>query len=296
MRLCAQSRDPQSAIRNPQWTADLLRFHELLRSLTLRELRVRYKQTLLGAAWAVLVPLSMMLIFTFVFTRAVGPASAASLSAAVGPQAATGATVPYALFAFAGLVPWTFFAAGLTGCVNSLTANRNLITKVYFPREVFPLSCVLSAAVDFAVAGAVLAGLVVYFRWTGQYNAPAGWTVLLVPAVVAVQAALMTGLGMILAMANLFYRDVRAGVGVGLQLWMFVSGVVVPVPQDGSALSAALRANPMVPLIDAYRDCTIYGRPPDPAAFAYAAAVAAAVLAGGWCLFRRASCVFAERI
>ena len=112
----------------------------------MRDLRVRYKQSVLGLAWAVLLPLSMMLVFTFVFTRAIDARQVLKVD------------MPYALFAYSGLVPWTFFATSLSGCVNSLVANRNLVTKVYFPREVFPLSCIAAAFVDFCVAMLVLFG------------------------------------------------------------------------------------------------------------------------------------------
>ncbi len=264
--------------------SDLLRYRGLLHSLTLRDLRVRYKQSLLGVGWAVLLPLSMMLVFTFVFTRA------------IDASAALGLDIPYALYAYLGLVPWTFFAVSLGGCVNSLVANRNLVTKVYFPREVFPFSCVLSSFVDFSIAAAVLVGLLLFFHTTGghQFSFPA--TLAFLPVVIAVQVALTAGLGMLLAMGNLFYRDVRQVFGVAIQLWMFVSGVVVPVPRDGSTLARVLALNPMVPIIGAYRDCVIYGRWPDAGPFVYASLVAVFLLVGGWLVFRRASYRFAECI
>jgi ABC-type polysaccharide/polyol phosphate export permease len=264
--------------------SELLRYRQLLLSLTWRDLRVRYKQSVLGIAWAVLLPLSMMLVFTFVFTRAI---DATSL---------LGVDMPYALFAYMGLVPWMFFSVSLTSCVNSLVANRNLVTKVYFPREVFPLSCVASSFVDFCVAMAVLAGLMGYFHATGEWTLTAHRTLLFLPVVVAVQVALTIGIGMLLAMANLFYRDVRQIFGVVIQLWMFISTVVVPVPQDGSLLAQVISVNPMVPIIGAYRDCIIHGRLPDSAHFLYAVLVAVIALTGGWMCFRRASFRFAECI
>lgn len=263
---------------------ELLRFRQLLVSLAWRDVRVRYKQSLLGLAWAVLLPVAMMLVFTFVFTRA------------VDVRGRLGEPMPYALFVFTGLVPWTFFAQSLTGCANALVANRNLVTKVYFPREVFPLSAVASGLLDFAIALGVLAGLGIYFHLTGAWHIRVGWTLLLLPAVVLVQTILTVGLGMLLAMANVFYRDVRQGVGVVVQLWMFLSGVVVPVPNDGSQLSALLSWNPMVPLMQAYRDCLLHGRMPDRSSFCYAILVALLVLAAGWICFRRASRRFAEVI
>lgn len=263
---------------------DLRRFRDLLLSLTWRDLRVRYKQSVLGIGWAVLLPFSMMLMFTFVFTRAID----ASL--------VLGIDLPYALYAYSGLVPWTFFSVSLGGCVSSLVANRNLVTKVYFPREVFPLSCIAGSFVDFCLAMSVLAGLMFYFHASGAWSFKLAPALLFLPVVVAVQIAITIGLGMLLAMANLFYRDVRQVFGAGIQLALFVSAVVVPVPRDGSLLARLIAINPMVPIIGAYRDCILYGRWPDAIGFSYAVVVSLVLLYGGWFFFRRASYRFAECI
>jgi len=263
---------------------ELLRYRSLLVSLTWRDIRVRYKQSVLGVGWAVLLPLSMMLVFTFVFTRAIDASSVLNVR------------MPYALYAYIGIVPWTFFAVSLSGCVNSLVANRNLVTKVYFPREVFPLSCIASSFADFAIAMTVLVGLVAYFHLSGKWAFTPHWTLVFIPVLVTVQIALTIGIGMLLAMANLFYRDVRQVFSVLIQLWMFVSAVVVPVPQDGSLLARVIAINPLVPLIGAYRDCVIYGRWPQVGPMLYATIVAVVLLIGGWVCFRRASFKFAESI
>ena len=263
---------------------ELAEHSQLLLSLAWRDIRVRYKQSLLGVAWAVLLPLSMMLIFTFVFTRAVRVAQGLDT------------TLPYALYAYTGLVPWTFFSMAVIGCVNSLVANRNLVTKVYFPREVFPLACVASSFVDFCIAGSVLVGLMIYFHLQGTWSFVLHTAMLVVPVIVLVQIAQTTRLGMVLAMANLFYRDVRQVAAVALQLLMFVSCVVVPLPKDGSLLAQVMMLNPLVPLISAYRDCILRGCWPAPAPFAYACVIALTLLVGGWYCFRRASYRFAECI
>ena len=277
MTVCATSLTPaaKSAGR---------RFVELLVSLAWRDVRVRYKQSLLGVAWAVLLPLTMMLVFTFVFTRAVRVVEGLD------------ASVPYPLYAYTGLVPWAFFSMAVTGGVNSLVANRNLVTKIYFPREVFPLSCVASGLVDFAIASAVVLGLIGYFHvtsdWSFRPTAALAW----LPVVLAVQVTLTAGLGMALAMANLFYRDVRPVVTVLLQLWLFISGVVVPVPRDGSWLAQLIALNPLVAIFGSYRDCLLHGRAPEAGPLLYAAAVAVVVLVAGAVVFRRASYRFAECI
>lgn len=260
------------------------RLVDLIVEITWRDIRVRYKQSLLGIAWAVLLPLVTMLVFVFVFTRAVSIA-----------ETVTGA-VPYALFAYCGLVPWLFFASSLTGCANCLVANRTLVTKVYFSREVFPISAVLVGLVDFVIATAALAAMMYWFAQTSSWQPHLTAAVAFVPVLVIVQAALTLGVGMVLAMANLFYRDVRQAVAVGVNLLMFVSGVVVPVPDDGSMLSAVLRANPMVWIIQSYRDCLLHGRWPSSAGALPAVLVSIVVLVGGWVWFRRASSRFAECI
>ena len=264
---------------------EVMHYHQLLFSLTWRDLRVRYKQSLLGIAWAVLIPLSTTLIFAFVFTRAVNVVAAMNLD------------MPYVLFAYIGLVPWTFFSASLNGCVNSLVANRNLVTKVYFPREVFPLAAIGSSLLDFCAAGTVLAGLLVYYHlfdpaWS--YSPPA--TLLLLPVVLCVQVVLTAGLGMLLAMANLFYRDVRQVFGVAINLWMFVTCVVYPLPADDSVTGWIVAANPMTPIIEGYRNCIIHGALPFTGRFAFAAGVSIAILALAWWWFRRKSHRFAECI
>lgn len=263
---------------------ELWRYRHLLSTLTVRELRVRYKQSLLGVGWAICVPLSMALIFTFVFTRA------------VKVEGGMGIDMPYALFAYVGLVPWTLFASGLNGCVNSLVANRNLVTKVYFPREVLPLSCIGSAFVDFCVAWTVLAGLLAYFHFSTDWSFMPSTAILFLPVVVCVQIVFMVGVGMLLAMANLFYRDVRQVFGVFIQLWMFATNVVYPLPDDGSWVGRLVALNPMTPIIAAYRDCIVLGCLPDAASFGYAAVLSVVVLVIGWACFHRAAFLFAERI
>lgn len=260
------------------------RIADLTAALAWRDLRVRYKQSVLGAAWAVLLPLAMMFLFTFVFTRA------------MDVHAIWGLRAPYALFAFAGLAPWTFFSASLTNCVGSLVANRNLVTKIYFPREVFPMSAVTTGLVDFAVALLVMFVLMIYYHVGGSWRITPGLGWVFLPVLVLIQSTLTVGLGLLLAMGNLFYRDVRPVFAVVVQLWMFVSGVVIPLPRDESWTSTLLSLNPMTSLIEAYRVCLLDGRIPDGGSLTYVAALALAVLVGGWIAFRRAAFRFAECI
>lgn len=266
------------------WLAELLRYRQLLVSLTWRDVRVRYKQSVLGFAWALLVPVSMMLVFTLVLggqVRHTGPGATAA---------------PYPLYALSGLLPWMFFSSSLSGCVNSLVANRNLVTKVYFPREVFPLSCIGSALVDFLLGASVLGGLLLWYSFNGQWSANNLAPLLALPMLLMIQIALTAGLGMVLAMGNLFYRDVRQLTSVLLPLWMFVSAVVIPPPSEATWAGRLLSFNPLTPLIDGFRGCIVHGVWPGAPGLFYSGAVAALAVVVGWVSFRRSSSRFAECI
>lgn len=267
-----------------QFLQELIRHRYLLWMLTVRELTVRYRQSLLGPAWAVLLPFSMMLIFTFVFART------------VSMPGTDGATLPYSLYVFAGLVPWTFFAGSLNHCVNSLVANRSLVTKLYFPREVFPLSCVLSCMVDFGIALMVLAGLMVHYHIAGEFVLPSATGLLYLPALVAVQLVMTVAVGLLLAMANLFFRDVRQMFQVGIHLLMFLSAVVVPMPADDGFLVGILRLNPLIAIIESYRACLLMGQAPDIHQLTCAGLAGTVMLLIACIWFRRASARFAEVI
>ena len=264
--------------------AGVLQHRNVLWNLTLREIRVRYKQSVLGAIWALFVPLAMMLTFAFVFSRVTGVADAFAT------------TMPYPIFLYIGLLPWVFFAQSMNMATNSLVANRNLVTKIYFPREVFPLSAILSGLFDFLLASTVLIGLIVYYDlltpWTFHLRITALW----VPVAFGVQLVFMAGLGMWLALANLFYRDVKYLVTVGLQLWMFLTNVIYPLPAQDPVVLALLNANPMTPIISSYRRGLIDGLAPEPGPFVTAALISVLVLLTGWRLFRSTEHKFAECI
>lgn len=262
-------------------------YRELIWMLTWRDIRVRYKHSFLGAAWAVLPPLAMMVIFNFVFGQV----------ADINRQGLTGhPTLPYSLFAFSGLVPWMFLSNGLTSATTSLVANRQLVTKIYFPREVFPISALLGAFVDFLVAFALLIVMAAYYHFTAtSWSFQFHWTVLFLPAVVLTQIIFMTGVGLLLAMANLFYRDVSFVFRSLVQLWMFLTCVVYELETTGWK-RAIIQINPMTPIIRAYRDCLFFGKAPLDASFLCAAVVSVLMLVLGWTWFARREFDFAEYI
>lgn len=253
--------------------AELSDYRELLYQMTVRDLLLRYKQTAMGFGWAVLVPILNTLVFSVIFMR-------------VAPIPTR---VPYPLFAFCGFLAWNFTASALRFAVTCLTANTTLVTKVYFPREIFPLSAVAVSLVDFAVASTVLIAMLVYYRVTPT---PA---IFFLPVILLVQAALTAGLALALAMANLFYRDVKYLFDVALTVWMFASATVYPSDALGhGVLGFVVRINPMTVLIEAYRSVLLYGVLPDPVSFGGATLFTAILLPSAWLLFHRLEFQFAE--
>jgi lipopolysaccharide transport system permease protein len=249
-------------------------FRELLFQMTSRDLMLRYKQTAMGFGWAVLMPLLNTAIFSVVFMR-VAPIDT---------------PVPYPLFAYCGLVVWNFTASSLRFAVTSLTANTNLVTKVYFPREIFPFSAVAVSLVDYAVAATVLVAMMAY------YGIAPSSAMLLLPTIVVVQVMFTAALALLLSMANLFYRDVKYLFDVVLTVWMFASAVVYPVDGITGWIGTLIRANPMTALVEAYRSVLLYGTVPDPVSFGSAAALSLVLLPLAWLLFHRCEFQFAENI
>jgi ABC-type polysaccharide/polyol phosphate export permease len=254
--------------------AEQYEFRELLYQMTARDLVLRYKQTAMGFAWALLTPILNTAIFSLVFMR-------------VAPVPTR---VPYPLFAFSGLLVWNFTASALRFAVMSLTANTNLVTKVYFPREIFPFAAVAVSLVDFAVAAIALIGLMAYY-----HVAPTA-ALLVLPLIIVVHAGFTAALALLLSMANLFYRDVKYLFEAILTVWMFASAVVYPADSLHGWPGTLIRANPMTAIVDSYRAVLLYGAPPDPLAFGAAAALTAVLLPAAWLMFHRSEFQFAEYI
>ena len=206
-------------------------YRELLYQMTRRDLLLRYKQTVMGFGWAIFMPLVNTAIFSVIFTRV----------------AAIDVGTPYPVYAFCGLVAWNFFASSLRFSVTSLTSNPSLVTKVYFPREIFPFSAVLVSIVDFAVSALVLVALMLY------YKVAVGWPLLMLPVVVLAIVIFTAATALLISMANLFYRDVKYLFEIVIAVWMFATSVVYPIGRVGGKLGALLALNPMTPLIDAFR-------------------------------------------
>jgi ABC-type polysaccharide/polyol phosphate export permease len=252
--------------------AEQYEYRELLYRMTARDLVVRYKQAVMGFGWAIFMPLVNTVLFSVIFTRV----------------AKLDTDVPYPIFAYTGLMFWNFFASSLRFAVTSLSGNSTLVTKIYFPREIFPFSAVLVCLVDLAVSSTVLVGLMVY------YHVRPTPTLLFVPVILLIQVVFTAGISLILAMANLFLRDVKYLFEIVLTIWMFATSVVYPVDNIGGTLGAVLKLNPMTPIIDGYRAAILRGEWPSVEALAIAAILAGATLAVSWVVFHRAEFRFAE--
>ncbi len=217
---------------------DLWTYRELLYFLTWRDIRVRYKQTLLGILWVVMQPLLMTLIF--------------SVFLGILARVPTGG-LPYPLLIFTGLLPWNLFSSGVGAATYSLVGNSNLITKVYFPRVLVPAASIAARLVDFAIAFAFLGGILAYYRVVRHYDIALTWNLAAIPFLIALTTLLSFGLGMLVSALNVKYRDVGVALPVIIQLWMFVSPVLYPsgiVPGKWQQLYAL---NPLVGLIDGFR-------------------------------------------
>jgi lipopolysaccharide transport system permease protein len=249
-------------------------YRELLYFLTWRDVKVRYKQTALGAAWALLQPLFMMLIFTIFFGRLAG--------------IATG-KVPYALFALAGLVPWTFFANSVTASSNSLVGSANLITKVYFPRLLVPAAAMLAGLVDLLLSFILLAALMVYYRTVPTVE------LLFLPVLVILTALFGLGVGIWMSALNVKYRDVRFALPFLIQLWLFVSSVIMPSSSIPVKWRRLLWLNPMSGFIEGFR-ASLFGLPFDWPTLGLASAITVVVLFYAIYSFSRVERSFADII
>ena len=288
--------DPKTAVRHPAgavqdaghritviesrdgWRAldfaELWNYRELLHVLTMRDIKVRYKQTVLGAAWAIIQPLMMMVVFTIFFGN-------------LARMPSDG--FPYPIFVFAALLPWTFFANAVASAGNSLVGSAHLVSKVYFPRVIIPLSSIGGGLLDFVIASGVMLVLMI---WYGV-----GWSLNLL-AVLPLTAGMVLaalGVGMLLSALIVTYRDFRYVIPFLIQFWMFATPVVYPASLVPEAWRPVLHLNPMAGIIEGYRSALL-GRPFDFAALAISLTVAALIFAAGLAYFERMERRFADVI
>jgi lipopolysaccharide transport system permease protein len=210
----------------------LWQYRELLYFLVWRDIKVRYKQTALGVTWVILQPVVSMVVFTALFGNLLGVPSG---------------DVPYPIFSYAALLPWNYFASSINKSATSLVMNTNLVTKVYFPRMVIPMSSVLSGLVDFGFGFLVLIGLMVYYR------VPPSWTVLFLPAFLLLAMVTALGFGFWLSALNVRYRDVNYLVPYIIQIWMYLTPVIYATSLIPEQFRFILALNPMTAVVEGFR-------------------------------------------
>jgi len=254
---------------------ELYRFRDLLLSLAMRDIKVRYRQTFLGVAWAIMQPLAFMLIFTLVFSK-------------FGKVGSDGS--PYPIFSYTGLVPWTFFATGLSIAVNSVATNMNLVKKIYFPREVFPIGAVMGAFMDFSVASLLVAGLMGIYRMAPNVN------FIWLPLLIALEVGFILAIALFASALNVFYRDIKYIVPLLVQLGMFVTPVIYSTSMVPERWKPLYMMNPMAVVIDGVRNIVLHGQPPDLTALAISMAVVSALCLAAYQFFKRVEIQFADAI
>jgi lipopolysaccharide transport system permease protein len=255
---------PEKGWRLLDWR-ELWAYRELLYVLTMRDIKVRYKQTVLGFAWAIIQPVMMMIVFSIFFGHLAQMPSDGH---------------PYPIFVYAGLLPWTFFANSITSSAHSLVASAHLISKVYFPRLIIPLSSVGGGLVDFTIAAIILLLLMIYYGGSWTFN------LLLTPVLVAGLVFTAVGIGAFLAPLNVAYRDFRYVISFLVQFWMFATPVVYPASLVPKQWQWALYLNPMAGVIEGFRS-TFLGQPFNLVALMVSLAIAVALFVLGITYFKK---------
>ncbi len=254
---------------------ELWRYRELLYFFAWRDIKVRYRQAALGIAWAVIQPLFTMIIFTLFFGN-------------LARMPSDG--IPYPIFAYCALLPWTYFSGVLSLAGNSLVSNSSLITKIYFPRMLLPASAAVAGLLDFIVGASFLAVLMAY------YHVRPSWALVFVPFVVVVMILLTTGLSMLVAAVNVRYRDVKYVLPFLIQIWLFATPIIYPITMIPARFRPILALNPCWGMVDGFRACLFPGRVVDFRLLAASVAVSVAIFVGGTYYFRKTERGFADVI
>jgi lipopolysaccharide transport system permease protein len=250
-------------------------YRDLLCMWTLREVKVRYKQSVLGIAWAILQPLALMLVFTLVFS-------------VIAQLPSDG--MPYPIFSYVALLPWTFFSTALGFGIPSLVSNVNLVTKIYFPREILPIANVGAALADFLIASSLF---MVMLMW---YQIPFSWAFVFLPFLVLLQIVLTLGIVLPAAALNVFYRDIRFVIPLAVQVWLYATPVIYPLSLVPDRLRPLYALNPLVGIMDSYRRVTLYGQLPDPYYLGSSVVISCLLAVAGYAYFKHAEVRFADVI
>ncbi len=255
------------------WPVEVWRYRELLFFLIWRDVKVRYKQTILGAAWALIQPFLTMLVFTVFFGK-------------FAKMPTDG--IPYPIFWYSALLPWTYFSGALINAGNSLVSNTDLVTKVYFPRVIIPASSALSGLVDFVLASVLLAAMMMY------YGIQPGWGILVWPVSMILLVILALGAGMFLAALNVTYRDVKYALPFGVQLLLFLSPVIYPTSIIPERFRVLMALNPLSGIIESCRAALLPTHSVDWKLFGASALITTLIFFLGIIYFRRTERTFAD--
>jgi lipopolysaccharide transport system permease protein len=253
----------------------LISYRDLLLTLALHRIRVRYRQSALGYTWAVLQPVFMVAIYTLVFT--------------LFAKVPTGKT-PYVVFAFSALIPWLYFSNGLSLATNGLVNNPSLVLKVHFPREILPLSYLAAALVDFVIGSAVLALTMAIYRVPGHA------TLVWVLALMAVASIFLTGAALLSSAVQVKYRDVGLAMPFVLQLWMFATPVLYSLRSVPARMRPYYTLNPMVAVVDGFRSAVVLGSRPDLHLLAMSFTISVVLLVFSYIWFKRSEATFADEL
>jgi ABC-type polysaccharide/polyol phosphate export permease len=251
----------------------VLKYRELLLELTKREIKQRYKQSVLGYAWVILNPLIQMTVMAFVFQFLLRPADL---------------TVPYSIFLYAGLLPWTLFTQSVASSTGVLVSNAGLLTKIYFPREIFVYSTILAKIVDFFLASSVFILFMIFFQ------IPVGWHVLWFIPIFFIQNIFTTALSLVAAAANLFYRDIQYVINLSLLVWMYITPVIYSTQLFPAQYQWIFQLNPMSVFITAYRQVLLESSNPDLTSLGIGLVVSVILLIAALAFFRKIEGVFAD--
>lgn len=257
--------------------ASLVEHRELLGAWVSRTIRARYQQSLLGGLWAVLQPAATVAIFSIIFTQVI-PVDTGS--------------VPYVVFSYAAMVPWALFSTSISDMTESLVSNLNLVTKIYFPREILPLAAMLARLFDMLIASSLVFLLIFIYRDQLTVSLLA-W--LWLPLVLIVQLSLILGLGLFSAALNVFYRDIRHVVALSLQLWFYATPIIYPSSAVPESYQLLYHLNPMAGIIGSYRAILLEGDGPSPYLGLSAVISLIALILGYW-YFKRTEFQFADLV
>jgi lipopolysaccharide transport system permease protein len=257
----------------PAKLRELWNYRELLYVLTMRSLQIRYRQSVLGLAWAVLQPLALMLTFTLIFSVLLKTPSEG---------------VPYPIFSYSALLFWTFFSNSLNGAIPSIEGNADLIKKIYFPREFFPISSIFSAGFDLLIAAVIFLGMMFY------YHVPFTLNILYVIPLLIIQTMFTMGVSFFFSALNAYYRDVKYALPLVIQLWMYATPIIYPITLIPERFRTYYLLNPMTGIIESYRDVLVKGAGPQGLYIGVAAAGAVFLFILGYFYFKRIEMTFAD--